>query len=209
MRKSFLMISAAALAAFASAQYKAESAGPPPSDLAPAILSDLNEKGHKVLGPDGKVLCELWFRKAAPKGPVTTESDVSWKTMPHGELIGAIRWPEAGSDRRGQNLKPGVYTLRFSFHPINGDHQGVAPQRDFLVMTPAGLDPKPDAVPKFDDLMNMSRKASGTPHPAVLAMYVVEGDFKPGMVQQGEHDWALNVVVGEAKIALTLVGRSE
>jgi len=190
-------------------QYKAEPAGAPPSELAAPILAEMQPAGHKVLSPDGKVWCELWFVKQPPKGPNTAESDVTWKTTPPGSVIGAIRWPENGYDRRGQPIKPGVYTLRFSMFPINGDHQGVAPQRDFLVMTPAAIDQKLDAVKVFDDLMNMTKKASGTPHPAVLSMYLVESEFKPGMQQQGEHDWALMATVGDAKIALTLIGKAE
>jgi hypothetical protein len=198
-----------ALSAAAFGQYKVEPAGGPPSELAAPIAAELQDKGHKVSGPDGKVWCELWFRKVAPKGPVTTESDVTWKTIPMGSLVGAIRWGAGAYDRRGQNLKPGVYTLRYGIQPINGDHQGVAPQRDFLVLTPAAVDQKPDAVTKVDELMVMSRKSSGTPHPAVLTMYVVENDFKPGMQLLGEHDWTLMAEVGEMKIALTLVGKAE
>ena len=205
--KTAFLIALTAAAAFG--QYSAAAAGAPPSELAPPIAAELQPAGHKVTTPDGKTLCEVWFVKQAPKGPTTTESDVTWKTAPHGSLIGAIRFPEAGSDRRGQTLKPGVYTLRFSFFPVNGDHQGVAPQRDFLVITPAAVDTKVEAVKVFDDLMNMTRKASGTPHPAVLSMWQVESDFKPGMAQMGEHDWALMAPVGDAKIALILVGKAE
>ena len=106
-------------------------------------------------------------------------------------------------------MKPGVYTLRYSMFPINGDHQGVAPQRDFLVMSPAALDQAAAPVAKFDDLMNMSRKVSGTPHPAVLSMWLVESGFQAGMSQAGEHDWALQAEVGDAKISLILVGKAE
>lgn len=200
---------AAAGMMMANGGYKADAIGAAPAELAPAISALLQDKGIKVTDPAGKVWCELWFVKAAPKGTATTEQDVVWKMTPHGSLIGAIRFPAAAYDRRGQNIKPGVYTLRFSFHPINGDHQGVAPQRDFLVLTPADSDKTPEAVKVFDDLMKMSRKTSGTPHPAVLSMYPVDDGFQPGMVQQGEHDWALHAMAGDAKIALTLIGKAE
>lgn len=205
---SLALISGAALVARAD-QYKLEPAGAPPAELSPAIAGLLQEKGHKVLSADGKVWCELWFAKAEAKGPVTTESDVTWKTMVHGSVIGVIRWPAQGKDRRGQQVKPGVYTLRYGLFPINGDHQGVAPQRDFLVMSPSAMDQKPEPVGKFDDLMNFSRKVSGTPHPAVLSMWLVESGFEPGLSQAGEHDWALQAAVGEAKISVILVGTAE
>jgi hypothetical protein len=85
----------------------------------------------------------------------------------------------------------------------------VAPQRDFLVMSPAALDQTAAPMAKFDDLMNFSRKVSGAAHPAVLSMWLVESGFEPGLSQAGEHDWALQVAVGEAKISVILVGKAE
>ena len=203
-----LLMAFAACGALAFAQYKVEATGEAPAEVAAPIKELLAPAGHKVMSGDGKVWCEVWFVKAAPKGPDSTEADLMWKTAPPGSVIGTIRWHEGGYDRRGQVLKPGVYTLRFSMFPLNGDHQGVAPNRDFLVMTPAAEDQSAAAVPKFDDLMKMSRKASGTPHPAVLAMYVVESDFQPGIQNVGE-DWNLFAKVGETPIGLTVVGKSE
>jgi hypothetical protein len=177
--------------------------------LAAPISAELQSTGQKITAPDGKVWCEVWFRKALPAGFTSTESDVTWKSVPIGTLLGAIRFPAAGLDRRGQPIKPGVYTLRYGNYPINGDHQGVAPQRDFLVLTPAAVDQDPKQVAKFDDLMNMSRKASGGPHPAVLSMWLVESDFQPGLELMGEHDWVLKTTIGNAKVAVILVGKAE
>jgi hypothetical protein len=206
MMKTFaaaLLVCASALA-----EYKAEPAGAPPGELDAAIVAALEPTGTKVLTPEGKILCEIWWRKEIPKGPASGESDMMWKTTPMFSVIGAIRFPEGGSDRRGQKLKPGVYTLRFALFPINGDHQGVAPNRDFLVLTPVADDKALDPPAKYDDLMKMSRKASGTPHPAVLSMWLVEGDFTPGMQELGE-DHALFAKVGGHQIGLILVGTAE
>ncbi len=200
-----LVMSAAAWAQ----PYKYEAAGAPPAELAPAIAATLQEKGHRVLSPDGKIWCELWFVKTAPKGPVTSEAEVTWKTMIPLSVVGAIRWPAQANDRRGQQIKPGVYTLRYANYPINGDHLGVAPQRDFLVMSQAAMDQTPGPIAKFEELMVYSRKVSGAAHPAVLSMWLVESNFEPGLSQAGEHDWALQAAVGEAKISVILVGKAE
>ena len=43
-------------------------------------------------------MCEVWLRTAAPSGPPATELGVTLKTIPHGALLGAIRFPgQAGS----------------------------------------------------------------------------------------------------------------
>src|SRR5439155_23349116 len=182
MLKSLFVLIMAAGAAFS--QYKLEPAGPLPSDLPGSILATLQKDGAKVAG-SGSV-CEIWFVSKAPSGPKTTEEAVSLPTIPQGALLGVLRFPGKGSDRRGQTIKPGVYTLRYSLQPVNGDHQGVAPQRDFLVMIPAADDIKPDTVPNIDDLMKMSRKASGTPHPAVLSMSSSSNSSFPGLKKEGE-----------------------
>ncbi len=197
------------LPVIALADYKAEPAGAPPAELAAPIAALMQKSGHKVVTPEGKLWCEVWFVAQAPSGPKTSEGDVTWATVPHGAVVGALRFPAPGTDRRAQVIKPGVYTMRFSYFPINGDHQGVAPQRDFLVLTPAGEDKDAAPIPVVDTLMEMSRKASGTPHPAVLSMWKVESDFKPGMNKSGEHDWALHAKAGDAQISLLLVGHAE
>jgi hypothetical protein len=191
-------------------QYKAEPAGPPPAELPPAFASLMASDGMKVVSGDGKAVCEIWVVAAAPSGPETTEEDSTFKTIPHGALIGAIRFPGNGSDRRGQTIKPGVYTLRYSMYPVNGDHQGVAPQRDFLVMTPIAEDADPKSTPDFDTLVGWSRKASGTPHPAVLSIWKEEpANHKGGLEKMGDHDWVLQMKLGAEPLSIIVVGKAE
>ncbi len=92
---------------------------------------------------------------------------------------------------------------------MNGDHQGVAPQRDFLVMIPSADDTKPDAIANIDDLMKMSRKASGTPHPAVLSMSSSSNATFPELKKEGESDWALHAKIGDTAVAVIVVGKVE
>ncbi len=210
MIRSLIAIVLATAAVLSAELYKHEAAGAPPAELAPAIAATLQEKGHRVIaGADGKVWCEVWFVKTAPKGPATSEADVTWKTIIPFSLVGAIRFPAQANDRRGQQIKAGVYTLRYANYPVNGDHLGVAPQRDFLVMSHAAADLTPGPMAKFEDLIAVSRKVSGAAHPAVLSMWLVESDFEPGLGEAGEHDWALQAAVGDARIALILVGKAE
>jgi hypothetical protein len=206
MTKPFIILMMAASAAFA--QYKVEPAGTAPADLPPAIAGSLQKDGHKVVGPNGP-LAEVWFVAKTPAGPAVTDLDVSLKTIPQGALMGVLRFPAKGGDRRGQPIAPGVYTLRYSQHPVNGDHVGVSNTRDFLLMTPAGEDSKADAAPGFDELVVMSRKASRTQHPAVLSL-AASGESKfPEVKMEGEHDWVLHAKAGDTALALTLVGISE
>jgi hypothetical protein len=196
-------------AGIAFPQYKLEPAGPPPSDLPPAIAGILQKDGSKVVAGNGSAFCEVWFRATVPSGPKTTEDGVTLPTIPQGALLGVLRFPARGADRRGQNIKPGVYTLRYALQPVNGDHQGVAPQRDFLVMVPAADDPGPDAKPGVEDLMKLTRKASGTPHPAVLSMSSSSNAKFPELKKEGENDWALHAKIGDTPVEVIVVGKVE
>ncbi len=183
-----------------------EPAGPPPGDVKPAFASLLQKDGVRIL--DGKkIVMELWLRSAAPAGPKNTEDAISLTAIPHGSYVGVVRFPEPGSDRRGQSIKPGVYTLRMSFFPPNGDHQGVSPQRDFFVISPAADDVDAASALAFEPLVALSRKASGTPHPLVLSVWKTDGGAKSGLAQDGDHDTVLQSKIGDIPITLIVAGK--
>ncbi|HTT63936.1 MAG TPA: hypothetical protein VMG35_18920 [Bryobacteraceae bacterium] len=206
MKKLFPLLIFCGSLAFA--QYKMEPAGAPPTDLAPAFASALQQQGYKILGPGGSVYCEIWFRTQVPTGPKSTDEAVTL-SIPQGALLGVIHFPGPAQDRRGQSLKPGTYTLRYSQYPVNGDHQGVAPQRDFALLVRAGDDTDPNSTPGFDALVALSAKASGTPHPAVLSIWSSASDKFPNLTKQNEHDWVLDAKAGDVPISIILAGKYE
>jgi hypothetical protein len=183
-----------------------EPAGSPPAGIDPAVAAVLQKDGIRVKDGD-KVVCELWFSASPPSAPKNAEQNVTIATIPHGALMGVIRFPERGSDRRGQQIKPGVYTMRLSFFPPNGDHQGVAPQRDFFLLVNAAEDKDPKVNLAFEPLTKLSMKASGTPHPLVFSAWNAGADFKPGIAQEGEHDWVLQHKIGNTPVALIVIGK--
>ena len=205
MKRLLLTILFAAGAVFG---HTTESAGPAPAGLDPAVAAVLQKDGIRV--KDGnKVVCELWFRSKVPSGPKSAEDNVTLATTPQGTLMGVINFPERGSDRRGQTVKPGVYTMRLGFFPPNGDHQGVAPQRDFFLLLNAAEDKDPNGNLAFEPLTKASMKASGTPHPLVFSVWKADSNFKPGIAQEGETDWVLQTKIGELPIAMIVAGKTE
>jgi len=203
MRRLLFGLSVAAAVAFA--QYKYEPAGAPPTELAPAIRDALQKDGAKVVAPDGSVFAEIWFRTQAPTSG-KAEENATLGNIPHGALMGVIRFPGQGADRRGQQIKPGVYTMRLSFYPLDGDHQGISPQRDFLILAPAAEDKDLNATPKYDQLIEMSRKASGTQHPAVLSVWKAEKVEGAKLEKQGESDWVLYGNIGSIAVGMIVAG---
>src|ERR1051325_2947926 len=187
-------------ASFAFAQdYKLEPITTPPPGLPAAYASEIGG-GYRVTGPSGP-WCEVWFRKAIPTGAKPTDQTIAFP-IAQGTLIGILRFPKEGADRRGQMIKPGVYTLRYSNFPPDGAHQGVAPQRDFALATPIANDADPKATPDFDKLVTQS-KTTGTAHAAVFSLEPPSGTNFPALTKEGEHDTVLNVKVGDLPLAVT------
>lgn len=150
-----------------------------------SVRKALEPKGSRVTLPDGTAACEIWLRSAAPAGKTETPGAI-YKTLGESSLIGVITFPKATSDFRGQSIKPGAYTLRYALHPSDGNHLGISPVRDFLVMIPIGVDQNADAQYKFEELVKMSAKASGTNHPAVISLALPEVKPAPTLVEN-EH----------------------
>ncbi len=155
-----------------------------------------------------KVVAEFWFRTSAPSGPKSAEDNVTFPAIPQGSLLGAMRVSERFSDRRGSAVKPGVYTLRYSNFPQNGDHQGVAPQRDFLLISKAADDKDANATPDFKTLVDWSEKALGAPHPGVYSIWKQDSDFKPGLSKR-ENDWVYQFKIGDLPVSMIMVGKAE
>ena len=174
-----------------------------PADYAPVIQT----QGYRVVGASGP-WCEVWLRKAIPVGGKPADDAIVFG-IPQGTLLGVLRFPGKGADRRGQVIPAGLYTLRYSNQPVDGAHQGASPQRDFALLTPMAADADPAATPAFADLVQMSLKASGSPHPAVLSIEApAAGARFPAVAKEGEHDWTLSVKVGELAFTIIVVGNA-
>src|SRR2546425_2180267 len=180
-----------AVASFALGQeYKLEALNSPPPGLPAAYSAVISTQGYRVVGPKGP-WCEIWLRKSIPTGAKSSDMAIAFP-IAQGTLLGIFRFPAGGEDRRGQPIKAGVYTMRYSNFPVDGAHQGVAPQRDFALLTPVANDPDPNAAPSFEKLVEMSR-TSGTAHPVVFSLEVPGATKFPSVAKEGDSDWVLSV----------------
>ena len=140
---------------YGSAQdYKLEPVSTAAPGSAGRFASVIQGQGFRVNGAAGP-WCEIWLAKVRAGGAKPDDAAISFG-IAQGTLIGVLRFPGKGADRRGQVIPAGVYTLRYSNFPVDGAHSGVAPQRDFALMTPIGADADPAAKPGFDELVKMS-----------------------------------------------------
>jgi hypothetical protein len=168
------------------AQVKLEKAGALTDAAAPAAVRDaLEDAGYRVLRADGTPRCEIWLRKSLPAASGKAVQGANYPELAEAEFVGVISFPSGGKDYRGQPIKAGIYGLRYELLPNDGNHMGVAPARDFLLLTPLAADPDPSAHYTYEQLMVLSRRAAGSNHPAVFSMVEPEGTL-PGAYTSGE-----------------------
>ncbi len=195
--------------------YKVESVGAPPAADLPKPLQDaLESQGARVVSGQGGTLMELWVSKTVPtKASAGGSSDFLYGSLSEGVFVGVLHFPAQGADFRGQAIKPGFYTLRYGLIPQDGNHMGVNPTRDALVLSPVAVDKDPGTALKFEDLVKLGRQASGTPHPGFLVAAPVNGDSFPAVVKDDQGHWNLQVKVhgssGDLPFAFTVVGKWE
>jgi hypothetical protein len=196
-----LAIALPAAAARAQDSYKVEALKEgPPASLAAAVKGTLAASGYRVLDDQGKPYAEFWLRSAVPASgaPAGPKGTVLFPILAEGELLGAIRFSEEGGDYRDQPISAGVYTLRYGLQPVNGDHLGVSPYRDFVLLVPAAKDTGVAPV-TGDALMKQSAEAAGTNHPAVLMLLAAPGPAPEGPTlvhDEAQNTWGVVVPLG-------------
>ncbi len=186
-------------------QYKAAGGLAPAADI-PAAFSSKLAPGFQISDASGKPYAELWFVKTAPSGPKTSDDAVTLQTFPVGSLLGVIHFDGNGSDRRGQQVKPGFYSMRYAWMPNSGTHLGVSPQRDFALLARIADDKDPSATLTQDQVINLSRQASGTGHPLVFSIASGAGSDQL-FTKENDHDWTLHTKIGDQAVDMIVVGK--
>lgn len=188
-----------------------------PEGVANEIRDALADSGFRVT-KDGQPLVDLWLRKEIPasSAPGETKGAILFPFLTEGELLGAARYHEESYDYRDQVIDPGLYTIRYGLLPVDGDHLGVSPYRDYSLLVLAEEDAKVTDLAK-KALHRQSADAAGTNHPAILVTISAPKEAKAPSVQHDEQEdrWGavlelpLKVEGGEATsfpIQLILVG---
>lgn len=164
----------------------------PPAALAAPIKETLDSQGFRVTNGQGKAVADIWLRKSVPASgkPAGPQGVVLFPFLAEGELLGALRFPAEGHDYRDQPIGAGVYTVRYGLQPVNGDHLGVSPYRDFALLLPADKDKELSNLPQ-KRLEERSAEAAGTSHPAILMLLPAPEDTRsktPAMVHDDAKD---------------------
>jgi hypothetical protein len=179
-----------------------------------SLKGAIEAQGHRVLLADGSVVCEIWMRKAIPARAKSEVAGAVYTAIQDSAVVAVISYPKGGLDFRGQAIKPGAYVLRYALHPADGNHMGISPVRDFLLLVPVSSDQNADAQFKFEELTKMSTKASGTNHPAPLSLISAEGKAALPALFENDHGHLgfaakVKTTAGEMAIAFIVKGVAE
>ncbi|MBY0458225.1 MAG: hypothetical protein K2V38_12870, partial [Gemmataceae bacterium] len=118
-----------------------------PEAVAEPVRKLLDEQALVVY--DGEIeIMTVWFRTEIPAkaSEEQLKNGLTYREIPEGTLVGAIRFPRKFTDYRKQEIAAGAYTLRFAVQPDIGDHTGTAPNPEFCLMCPADKDTSADPM---------------------------------------------------------------
>lgn len=203
-----LLLAAALTGAAAAGEFTHEVVSGAPEGLPEATAELVTADGIEVKDPDGKVVARYWGREAAFEGEPAEGFGIRFDSIPEGALIAVVEFPDKGSDFREQTISPGLYTLRYALHPEDGNHMGVAPSRDFAVLTPADKDPEPAKNYDFDGLVELTALA-GNPHPTIARIELPEGDESPNLWENDYELWVLDLASAGDTVGIVVWGHSE
>ncbi len=194
--------------------YKVEPTGPlTEASLSEALRGAVEKKGLRIIDDKGALLCEIWLRAEVP----TAAEEVAgalFSKIGEGTFVGVIHFAANGGDFRGQGIKPGWYTLRYGLILQDGNHLGVSPGRDFFLLCRAADDASPAKQLSFDEMIKMSRAASGTGHPSSWSLAAPTDEKNLPRIVRDEHEHAIIEMTiptksGPVAVALTIVGKTE
>jgi hypothetical protein len=175
--------------------YRAERLDQPaPADEIPAeIAQQLAPQGVSVIRGTSRVLCEIWPCRQWTVEQFEPPADLKFPLKP-GQLVGLIRFRSKGGDIRDQDIDTGMYTLRYAAQPVDGDHTGTSPTRDFLALLPIEQD-QTAAIVDYKTMVKHSAAAAKSSHPAVLSLQAADGD---GPIRHDEQaEWWLVRLSGQ------------
>ena len=188
LRRLFLLCLLATAVALAADNKVEKATRPAESPISEAVWQALDANGYRVVLEDGP-LCEIWLRKSVPASTVKTGQDALFPQLAPSTLVGAVHFLKSSTDYKGDPIKPGFYTLRYELLPADGNHLGVAPNPDFLLIMPPGSDTDPNSVLKFQEMVSLSRKATGSSHPGPLSL--VQADKTVPGISKDDQDHSI------------------
>jgi hypothetical protein len=212
--KLFVFVAAVVLwsvANLAQAENKLESVDSLPEGISKEVAAVVEPKGYRIVNEKGPV-GSVWFvKEVAMKADFKPTLSVKYPLV-SGGLIGVLQVEakKKFTDFRGQEIKPGIYTLRYGQQPEDGNHVGTSDLADFLLGIPAASDSDPKPISGFASLSKKSAKTAGSTHPAIFSLLPIDKPVETAVLTHNaakEHTM-LSVTLaaqGGSKVPLRLI----
>ena len=182
----------------------------PPQEVTQEIQAMLQPTSVVVSLPEGQK-GHFWFvSELAANQADSGEFGVNFGAIRVGTFFGVVQWESQWIDYKKKPVPAGVYTLRYGVQPADGNHTGVSLHRDFLLLIPSNEDGWPATELAQGELNQLSNQASGTNHPAVMAVFPLFDPISQARLEQNEMDQlTLMTKIGEVAFGLVVGGHGE
>lgn len=170
-------------------------AAPEADEVSAELAKQFADKGLRIKR-GSRTAGEIWFCKQWPVDAGFKATEERLYPFSPGQLIGVLHFSRRGKDFRDQTVSSGWYTLRFGLQPVDGNHEGTSPTRDFLVLIGAEQD-APDKKWTVEDLQKMSAEAAGSTHPAMFCLQKATEGSESAIRHDEPHDWWILHTVGK------------
>ncbi len=170
-------------------------AAPEADGVSDEIAKLIADQGIRVKRGSTRTVCEIWLCKELAIDPEFKATPERLYPFTPGQLIGLLHFARRGSEFRDQSVSSGWYTLRFGLQPVDGNHEGTSPTRDFLLLVDAEQDDLPENW-EADDLNEASAEAAGASHPAMLCLQRAGEASELAIRHDEANDWWVLHAVG-------------
>ncbi len=147
----------------------------PPKQLDTSILAKLPTKAVQLLDGE-KPVYEFWFSAELSLQSKPASVGKALDALKQASLLGAVAVSRDQRDYRDDELRAGVYTMRFALQPQDGNHLGTSEFNYFAVLTPAKIDSKLDGISDYKALVKASSKETSSDHPVILSLRPASSD---------------------------------
>src|SRR5439155_18649709 len=147
----------------------------PPKELDASIRAKLQTKAVQLLDGE-KPVYEFWFSAEVLLQSKPASAGKALDAIKQATLLGAVAVARDARDYRDDEIRSGVYTMRFALQPQDGNHLGTSDFSYFAVLTPAKIDNKFDGITDYKTLVKASSKETSTDHPVILSLRPAASD---------------------------------
>ena len=172
---------------------------PVPEEVSEEIAKTLSPAAIKMMKGESRTACNVWLCKEWDvEAGFEPTAQVLYPFKP-GQLLGVLQFKRRSADFRDQTINKGVYTLRYMQQPVDGNHVGTSPTRDFILLVSAEQDKDP-AVLDHMKLITGSAEAAESSHPAMLCLQKpADAEKLPAVRFDERHEWHILQFTGTTK----------